>query len=101
MKTNYKPVLAMLKGWKFKGWIVCGTALISFAAGSLISAHLAHLSASSADLNRDDQQWIGTWATAPQPAIPRNLQTFRNQSLRLIVHTSAGGTKVRIRISNT
>ncbi len=57
--------------------------------------------ASRVDVNRDDEQWIGTWATAPQPFIPGSLQTFRNQSLRLIVHTSAGGTKVRIKISNT
>jgi lysophospholipase L1-like esterase len=47
------------------------------------------------------QHWIGTWATAAQPFMPATLQTFRNQTLRLIVHTSAGGTKVRIRISNT
>lgn len=45
--------------------------------------------------------WIGTWATAPQPFLPASLQTFRNQTLRLIVHTSAGGKKVRIKISNT
>lgn len=57
--------------------------------------------ASRADINRDSAQWIGTWATAPQPFMPGSLQTFRNQSLRLIVHTSAGGTKVRVRISNT
>lgn len=49
----------------------------------------------------DGKGWIGTWATAPQPFMPGTLQTFRNQSLRLIVHTSAGGTKVRITISNT
>jgi lysophospholipase L1-like esterase len=57
--------------------------------------------ASRVVVNRDGKQWIGTWATAPQPFIPGSLQTFRNQSLRLIVHTSAGGTKVRIKISNT
>ena len=101
MKTDLKPVKAVLNRWKFKGWMVCGTALISFAAGSLVSAHLTHLSASSAGVNRDSQHWIGTWATAPQPSIPGRLQTFRNQSLRLIVHTSAGGTKVRIKVSNT
>src|SRR5262249_5280854 len=44
-------------------------------------------------------RWIGTWAAAAQPASPR-VQTFHNQTLRLIVHTSAGGTKARIRISN-
>jgi len=58
------------------------------------------VTASRVDVNGDGEQWIGTWATAPQPFIPGSLQTFRNQSLRLIVHTSAGGTKVRIKISN-
>ncbi|HEU4415167.1 MAG TPA: SGNH/GDSL hydrolase family protein [Candidatus Angelobacter sp.] len=47
------------------------------------------------------KQWIGTWATAPQPFLPGNIQTFKNQTLRLIVHTSAGGSGVRIKISNT
>lgn len=47
------------------------------------------------------KHWIGTWATAPQPPAPGSLQSFRNQTLRLIVHTSAGGIKVRIKISNT
>jgi hypothetical protein len=47
------------------------------------------------------KRWIGTWATAPQPFMPGSLQSFRNQSLRLIVHTSIGGAKVRIKISNT
>jgi lysophospholipase L1-like esterase len=45
--------------------------------------------------------WIGTWGTAPQPFLPKALQTYRDQTLRLIVHTSAGGKKVRIKISNT
>jgi hypothetical protein len=58
------------------------------------------VTASRVDVNGDGEQWIGTWATAPQPFIPGSLQTFRNQSLRFIVHTSAGGTKVRIKISN-
>src|SRR5215475_7825537 len=49
---------------------------------------------------RGSQQWIGTWASAPQPAAPNRAQTFRNQSLRLIVHTSAGGTKARVKLSN-
>src|SRR5215471_5433636 len=51
--------------------------------------------------NPSGQRWIGTWATAPQPPMPGHVQIFRNQTLRLIVHTSAGGTKVRIKVSNT
>lgn len=45
--------------------------------------------------------WIGTWATAAQPFLPKNLQTYDNQTLRLVVHTSAAGNKVRIKLSNT
>jgi lysophospholipase L1-like esterase len=45
--------------------------------------------------------WVGTWATAPQPFMPGSLETYRNETLRLIVHVSAGGHKVRIRLSNT
>ncbi|MGE5278861.1 MAG: SGNH/GDSL hydrolase family protein [Acidobacteriota bacterium] len=46
-------------------------------------------------------RWIGTWATAPQSFLPGSLKTFRNQTLRLIVHTSIGATRLRIRLSNT
>ena len=35
-----------------KGWAVCGIALASFAAGSLITARLAHVSQVRADNNR-------------------------------------------------
>ena len=77
------------------------------ASGALFVVALAVLGStnrpvvSSAVAVRGGQQWIGTWATAPQPSIPGGVQSFRNQTLRLIVHTSAGGAKVRIRISNT
>jgi lysophospholipase L1-like esterase len=47
-----------------------------------------------------DQRWIGTWATAPQYSGTASVETFKNQSLRLIVHTSAGGRTARIKISN-
>ena len=45
--------------------------------------------------------WIGTWATAPQAATKGPVQTVHNQTVRLIVHTSVGGKRVRIKISNT
>jgi hypothetical protein len=45
-----------LNRWKFKGgqskkWTVCATALLSFAAGSLITARLAHSDQVRADSN--------------------------------------------------
>ena len=51
--------------------------------------------------NTAQDKWIGTWAAAPQAAVKGPVQTFHNQTIRLIVHTSVGGKKVRIRISNT
>ncbi|MEN3274286.1 MAG: hypothetical protein V7631_76 [Massilia sp.] len=47
------------------------------------------------------ERWTGTWGTAPAgPPAPANVQTFTDQTLRLIVHTSIGGNRVRIRVSN-
>jgi len=51
--------------------------------------------------NPAQDKWIGTWGAAPQAAARGEVQTFHNQTLRLIVHTSVGGKKVRIKISNT
>jgi lysophospholipase L1-like esterase len=47
------------------------------------------------------ENWTGTWGTAPAgPPLDANVLTFTDQTLRLIVHTSTGGNRVRIRLSN-
>src|SRR5215510_15333328 len=102
MNKNDQQILAARDRSNFKMCIVCVPILLlaadvaptflSFTASGIVSG---------ADVDRDTKLWIGTWATAAQPFLPNSLQTYRNQSLRLIVHTSAGGTKVRIKISNT
>jgi len=47
------------------------------------------------------ERWVGTWGAGPGgPPLPANTQTFTDQTVRLIVHTSIGGTRVRIRLSN-
>ena len=76
----------------------CRTGILLAVFALVGSPHPAKTWGAQLDPHR--QQWIGTWATAPQPAVPERRQTFRNQTLRLIVHASAGGTKVRIRLSN-
>lgn len=53
------------------------------------------------DASTHAERWIGTWAAAAQPFMPGNLAQFRNQTLRLIVHTSIGGSAIRVHISNT
>jgi lysophospholipase L1-like esterase len=52
------------------------------------------------DQGRERATWFGTWATGPAGSIAAAPQ-FANQTLRQIVHTSAGGDRVRVRISNT
>jgi len=56
--------------------------------------------ASGAAEQRDAPRWIGTWAAAPQRAFAGRVQTFHNQTLRLIVHVSAGAKTVRVKLSN-
>lgn len=49
---------------------------------------------------RERASWVGTWATGPAGPAAAPPQ-FDNQTLRQIVHTSVGGNRVRVRISNT
>jgi NIPSNAP len=49
---SYKPLLTLLNRWNLSGLAVCGIALVSFAAGSLITARLTHLKQVEADSNR-------------------------------------------------
>jgi NIPSNAP len=44
--------LAVLQRWKVGRWMLCATALLSFAAGSLVTARLTHLRQVRADSNR-------------------------------------------------
>jgi lysophospholipase L1-like esterase len=58
----------------------------------------------------DGQHWVGTWATAlvarppqdaAQPAPAEPPLHFNDQTLRQIVHTSLGGDRLRVVLSNT
>jgi lysophospholipase L1-like esterase len=47
---------------------------------------------------RGDRAWVGTWSASPQPAgAPLQIS---GQTIRQIVHTSLGGRRVRVRLSN-
>jgi lysophospholipase L1-like esterase len=69
-------------------------------ANTLVCLSIGLLSVLVTAQDSNGKQWIGTWATAPQPSLPGHVKSFQNQTLRLIVHTSAGGTRVRIKLSN-
>jgi len=67
------------------------------------------------------EHWVSTWATSPQqprpfpaprpattpatatpaPPRPQPITSFHNQTLRMIAHSSIGGRRVRIELSNT
>jgi len=47
------------------------------------------------------ERWSATWGAAPAgPPPSASTQSFTSQTLRLIVHTSIGGSRVRVRFSN-
>lgn len=52
MQTNHLSMAMARNSRKFKGWTVCGIALVCFAAGSVITARLAHIGQVRADSNR-------------------------------------------------
>jgi hypothetical protein len=52
MKRSQRWLQAALNTLKCKGWTVCGTALVSFAAGSLLTVYLTHPNKVKADSNR-------------------------------------------------
>jgi lysophospholipase L1-like esterase len=72
--------------------------IAALAATSLASAHPTNLT--------DHIRWVGAWSASPQPptALTANgisQRGFADQTLRLIVHPHAGGSWLRLRLSNT
>jgi lysophospholipase L1-like esterase len=72
-------------------------------AGSAIAAGLAipAVALPAQVLAQTAERWTATWGAAPAgPPPAASTMNLSNQTLRLIVHASAGGSRVRIRISN-
>lgn len=44
--------------------------------------------------------WVGTWSASATAAEPRTKSGFADTSIRNVVHTSVGGTRARIHLSN-
>ncbi|PJE94560.1 GDSL family lipase [Streptomyces carminius] len=44
--------------------------------------------------------WVGTWSTTPTAVPESDTTAFEDQTIRQIVHTSVGGKRVRVRLSN-
>jgi lysophospholipase L1-like esterase len=70
-------------------------------AGALLAAALAFTAPQLHAESWTAAHWTGTWgAGAGGPPLAAKRQPLSNQTLRLIVHTSIGGSRVRIRLSN-
>jgi lysophospholipase L1-like esterase len=70
-------------------------------AGAALAAALAFVPHAGHAQSWVSEHWTGTWGAGPGgPPLPANTMMFTNQTLRLIVHTSIGGNRVRIRLSN-
>src|SRR5262245_13304079 len=60
--------------------------------------------ATSSEARSGKPEWVGTWSTALTAAslgdTGGSRTGFNNQSIRMIVRTSVGGERVRVRLSN-
>ena len=76
--------------------------LLALASGAAVAAAtpvVATPAAASAEPRRADG-WVATWAAVPTTVPPGPVTTLANQTVRHVVHTSAGGDQVRIRLTN-
>lgn len=82
---------------------LAGVRIPSRALGTAAAALLAIVAIALAPVviatdQHDDGHWVGTWSASPQPvAAPIQIN---GQTVRQIVHTSLGGERVRVRLSN-
>jgi lysophospholipase L1-like esterase len=79
--------------------VLTGAGAVALAVGVAVIAGGAPASAATP---AGTTRWVGTWETAQvQPAATGLSATgFTDQTVRDIVHTSSGGSEIRIRISN-
>ncbi|MDT8912497.1 SGNH/GDSL hydrolase family protein [Amycolatopsis sp. PS_44_ISF1] len=72
------------------------------AVGTAVLVTFGALTASStAQSGPTSGGWVGSWAAAPAAGVPNTPQGYPNYSIRNVVHTSAGGSRARVRLSNT
>ena len=83
MKINHKLASALRNRSSCKEWAVCGIVLVSFAAGSLLTARLMHLHQVRADSNRVFE--LNVYHTLPGK-VPELESIFRDVSKLIAKH---------------
>ncbi len=90
-------------------WPVLRRLLAGIGATALaVSCTIAAPVATETQDGRDDARWVGTWATGPVslPVPDRSAAQddppprINNQTVRQVVHTSIGGSRVRVLFTN-
>lgn len=76
--------------------------LLVFGATVLTAALVTSSTATSTPPpTRAPGGWVGTWAASPGAGVAGTDNGYPNFSIRNVVHTSVGGSKARVRLSNT
>jgi lysophospholipase L1-like esterase len=75
-------------------------AAVTAAASSLAVPAAASASAGAHGSPEDDRQWVASWAAAPTTIPPTPPLVLTGQTVRHVVHLSAGGDELRIRVTN-
>ena len=72
--------------------LVCARTMIALLTGACYAV---------ADDDHAPGDRVQSWAIGQTSHLPANTRQYSNQTIREIVHTSVGGSQVRVRISNT
>src|SRR5690348_3812255 len=76
----------------------CVQFIVICTLATFSSATLATQALAGDDGSRRGGRWVGSWSASPQTGF--FLNDFNNQSFRMIVHSSLGGDRLRVRLSN-
>ncbi len=67
---------------------------------SVLALVLAFACSSIAADSKGSDHWVGTWIASPSARVQGRAPTINNHTIRAIVHSSIGGSRARIRLSN-
>ena len=74
--------------------------LLAAASGAAVAATLPATPALAGGRPAATPHWTGTWAAAPTTIPPTPPTVLENQTVRHVVHVSAGGDRLRLRLTN-
>ncbi len=74
--------------------------VLAILLAAIFTAHFSAAQCVTASDSAHCSPWVATWGTAMEEAFNGSAPNVTGQTLRLIVHTSVGGSRVRIWLSN-